>query len=99
VEQVLQKYLPERAVQTCFELIKSNGVHLKIVNHRVLKTFDKEERKNTYVFELPHGSTFRIYNGKIFKKGNKRVKRFECIELNTGRLFLFQPNAEVELID
>lgn len=190
--------MPERAVQPCFELIKSNGVHLKIVNHRVtrhgdyrrlpnglhqitvnaslnkyrflitlvheiahlvafekfgrrikphglewkktfqqlmlpfirpeifpskllpvianhfknpkassstdanlsiaLKTFDTDERKNSYVFELPMGSTFRIYNGKIFKKGKKRIKRYECVELATGRLYLFQPNAEVELI-
>lgn len=63
-----------------------------------LKAFDIEERKNSYVFELPIGSTFRLYNGRLFKKGNKRVKRYECIELSTGRLYLFQPNAEVELI-
>lgn len=198
MDQVLEKYLPERSVQSCFELIKSNGVHLKIVNHRVtrhgdyrrmpngmhqitvnaslnkyrflitlvheiahlvafekfgrrikphgrewkqtfqqlmlpfirpeifptkllpvianhfknpkassstdanlaiaLKMFDVEERKHSYVFELPIGSTFRIYNGKLFKKGNKRIKRYECTEVSTGRLYLFQPNAEVELI-
>lgn len=63
-----------------------------------LKAFDKEERKNSYVFELPIGSTFRLYNGRLFKKGKKRVKRYECIELSTGRLYLFQTNAEVELI-
>nr|WP_298929108.1 SprT-like domain-containing protein [uncultured Allomuricauda sp.] len=63
-----------------------------------LKAFDIEERKNNYVFELPIGSTFRLYNGRLFKKGKKRVKRYECIELSTGRLYLFQPNAEVELI-
>lgn len=63
-----------------------------------LKSFDVEERKNSYVFELPMGSTFRLYNGRLFKKGKKRVKRYECIELSTGRLYLFQPNAEVELI-
>ncbi|MGW9687282.1 SprT-like domain-containing protein [Flagellimonas sp. 2504JD1-5] len=194
----LQKYLPERAVEPCFELIKTHGVHLKIVNHRVtrhgdyrrlpnglhqitvnaslnkyrflitlvheiahlvafekygrrikphglewkrtfqhlmvpfirpevfpsqllpviahhfknpkassstdarlsiaLKTFDDEVRKNSYVYELPEGCTFRLYNGKLFKKGKKRVKRYECVELNSGRLYLFQPNAEVELI-
>ncbi|MEX0312616.1 MAG: SprT-like domain-containing protein [Allomuricauda sp.] len=194
----LQKYLPERAIEPCFELIKTHGVHLKIVNHRVtrhgdyrrlpnglhqitvnaslnkyrflitliheiahlvafekygrfikphglewkrtfqrlmvpfirpevfpsqllpvianhfknpkassstdarlsiaLKAFDEEERKNSYVYELPQGSTFRLYNGKLFKKGKKRVKRYECVELASGRLYLFQPNAEVELV-
>ena len=198
VNTTLQKYLPERAVEPCFELIKTHGVHLKVVNHRVtrhgdyrrlpsgghqitvnaslnpyrflitlvheiahlvafekfgrrikphglewkrtfqhlmipfirpeifpsallpliaqhfknpkassstdarlsiaLKAYDVEERVNQYVFEIPEGSTFRIYNGKLFKKGNKRIKRYECVELGTGKVYLFQPNAEVELI-
>lgn len=62
-----------------------------------LKSFDPETDKN-YVFELPAGGVFRIYNGKIFKKGEKRRKRYECVEMETGRIYLFQPNAEVELI-
>lgn len=62
-----------------------------------LKSFDPETDKN-YVFELPTGGVFRIYNGKIFKKGEKRRKRYECVEMETGRIYLFQPNAEVELI-
>ncbi len=199
VNNTLQKYLPERAVAPCFELIKQHGVHLRIVNHRVtrhgdyrrlangqhqitvnaslnkyrflltlvheiahlvaferfgraikphgkewkqafqqlmlpflrpeifpskllpalarhfknprassstdaqlsiaLQAFDPQQNgERSYVFELPKGSTFRLYNGKLFRKGDKRVKRYECIELATGRLYLFQPNAEVELI-
>lgn len=200
MNQVLAKYLPERAVAPCFELIKEYAVHLKIVNNRVtrhgdyrrlptgehlitmnatsnkyqflitliheiahLVAFQKygkyikphgqewkktfkilmvpfirpeifpskllpvianhfknpkassstdtqlalalkayggtQHKENSYVFELPYGSIFRIYNGKIFKKGNKRTKRYECLEVATGRLYLFQPNAEVELIN
>lgn len=64
---------------------------------RVLKQFD-EQNNRTYVFEIPFGNTFKLYNGKIFKKGNKRVKRYECIEIKTGKLYLFNPNAEVEII-
>lgn len=63
-----------------------------------LKTFDTQQSEKSYVFELPIGSIFRIYNGKLFKKGNKRTKRYECVEISSGRMFLFQPNAEVELI-
>lgn len=199
METTLQKYLPERAVTPCFELIKTHGVHLKIVSHRVtrhgdyrrmptglhqitvnaslnkyrflitlvheiahlvafenygrrikphgeewkrtfqqlmvpfirpevfpsqllpiianhfrnpkassstdarlsiaLKAYDVEERKHSYVYELPMGSIFRLYNGRLYKKGNKKVKRYECVELATGRLYLFQPNAEVELVE
>ncbi|HET8736643.1 MAG TPA: SprT-like domain-containing protein [Pricia sp.] len=198
MHKTLQKYLPERAVAPCSELIKQNNVHLKIVNERVtrhgdyrklpdgahritvnanlnkyrflitlvheiahlvafekfgrrikphgrewkhtfqhmmlpfirpeifpnqllpllakhfrnpkassstdaklsiaLKVFDPQQRDGTYVFEIPLGSVFRIYNGKIFKKGNKRVKRYECVEVATGKMYLFQPNAEVELV-
>lgn len=63
-----------------------------------LKEFDFQTTDLTYVFELPLGSVFRIYNGKLFRKGNKRVKRFECVEVVSGKVYLFQPNAEVELI-
>lgn len=62
-----------------------------------LKEYDPENEKH-FVYQLPAGSVFRIYNGKVFKKGNKRIKRYECLELNTGRVYLFQPNAEVELL-
>ncbi|MEP2057604.1 SprT-like domain-containing protein [Maribacter litoralis] len=63
-----------------------------------LKQFDEQQSDKSYVYELPIGCVFRIYNGKLFKKGNKRTKRYECIEVSSGRVFLFQPNAEVELI-
>lgn len=198
MDDVLKKYLPERAVAACLELIQNTGVHLKIVNERVtrhgdyrrmpdgrhqitvnatlnqyrflitlvheiahlvafekygrrikphglewkhtfqhlmlpfirpeifpskllpllakhfrnpkassstdaklsiaLKQFDTQQSDNSYVFELPIGTVFRIHNGKMYQKGKKRVKRYECIELDSGRMFLFQPNAEVEII-
>ena len=63
-----------------------------------LKTFDPGDTDKTYVFEVPCGSIFRIYNGKLYKKGNRRVKRYECVEVATGKMYLFQPNAEVELL-
>ena len=62
-----------------------------------LKEYDAPNDKN-YVFEIPLGSRFRLYNGKIFKRGLRRVKRFECIEISTGKVYLFNPNAEVELL-
>jgi len=62
-----------------------------------LKQFDETNNLN-YVFELLLGQEFRLYNGKIFKKGNKRRKRYECTEVKTGKMYLFNPNAEVELL-
>jgi len=196
MDNILKKYLPERAIEPCLQLIRDTGVHLKIVNERVtrhgdyrrlqngkhqitvnatlnkyrflitliheiahliafekygrrikphglewkrtfqylmlpfirpeifpiqllpllakhfknpkassstdahlsmaLQKFDEQQRDKNYVFELPLGSVFRIYNGKLYKKGKKRVKRYECVEVATGRMYLFQPNAEVE---
>ena len=64
-----------------------------------LKSFDVDtDSDKNYVFELPAGGVFKIYNGKIFKKGEKRRKRYECVEMETGKIYLFQPNAQVELI-
>lgn len=62
-----------------------------------LKSYDPENDKN-YIFEIPFGGVFRIYNGKTFKRGPKRVKRYECLEIDSGKIYLFQPNAEVELL-
>jgi hypothetical protein len=62
-----------------------------------LKQYDHPNDKN-YVFEIPYGSVFRISNGKIFKKIAIRTKRYECLEVSSGRLYLFNPNAEVELL-
>ena len=195
---VLLKYLPEHAVTPCFELIKMNRVHLKIVNERqtrhgdyrkgisgkheitvnanlnkyrflitliheiahlvafekygrnikphgeewkltfqrlmvpfirpeifphsvlplianhfknptassdtdarlafALKQFDERKPDVHYIHEVPSGSFFRIKNGRVFQKKGLRVKRYECLEVQTGRLFLFNANAEVEII-
>ncbi len=68
--------------------------HLSVV----LKKYDPPSDKN-YIFEIPLGAKFRIQNGRIFRKGKKRVKRYECTELSTGKVYVFQPNAEVYKID
>ncbi|NCT17011.1 MAG: sprT domain-containing protein [Flavobacteriaceae bacterium CG_4_8_14_3_um_filter_34_10] len=62
-----------------------------------LKYYDLPNNKN-YIFEIPHGAFFKMYNGKVFKRGAQKVKRFECLEVSSGRTFLFNPNAEVELL-
>ena len=62
-----------------------------------LKQYDPATDKN-YVFQIPYGSTFRIHNGRVFKKIALRVKLYECQEIATGKIYLFNPNAEVELL-
>jgi SprT protein len=62
-----------------------------------LKMFDPPTDKN-FIFEVPYGGLFRIGNGRIFRKGAQRTKRFECEEVSSGKVYLFNPNAEVELL-
>lgn len=64
----------------------------------VLKQFDERKNDFQYIHEIPSGSLFRIQRGRIFKKLGLRVKRYECIELSSGKTFLFNANAEVEII-
>ena len=63
-----------------------------------LKQFDEPNDK-TYVFEVLLNQRFKLYNDRVFIRGKKRRKRFECIEEKTGKLYLFNPNAEVKLLD
>ena len=63
-----------------------------------LKQFDEINDK-FFVFEVRLGERFKLYNGKVFLKGAKRRKRFECVEVKSGKLYLFNPNAEVELLE
>lgn len=62
-----------------------------------LKSYDKCKDK-TFIFEVPYGANFKIHNGRIFKMGRKRVKRYECVEVGTGKLYLFNPNAEIQIL-
>ncbi len=63
-----------------------------------LKRFNEADDK-TYVFEVSLNQVFKLYNGRVFKRGNKRRKRYECVEVKTGKLYLFNPNAEVEVLE
>ncbi len=63
-----------------------------------LKQFDERKPDIHFIHEVPSGSFFRIKNGRVFQKKGLRVKRYECIEVQTGKLYLFNANAEVEII-
>lgn len=62
-----------------------------------LKQFDAPNDK-IYVFEVPEGASFKLHNDRVFIKGKKRTKRYECVEVLSEKLYLFNPNAEVELL-
>jgi len=49
------------------------------------------------IFEIPDKSRFQ-YRNRTFIKGERRRTRFECIEVQTHRKYIFHPHAEVDLI-
>ena len=61
-----------------------------------MKQFSEKSNK-IFIFEVPHGSDF-IFKNRIFRIGNKRRTRYECLELKTKKSYLFNQNAEVELL-
>jgi hypothetical protein len=65
---------------------------------RVLKKYDQHSEDVLLVEDITEGKLFQIENGKIFKKGKKMRKRFECIEIATGKLYLFSPIYEVKVV-
>ena len=65
---------------------------------RILKRYDSHKPGFYFVEELPLNSIFKVKGGKTYKKGNKVRKRFVCQDVASGRLFLFSPVAEVELV-
>jgi SprT protein len=65
---------------------------------RILKKYDVHRPGVYFVEELPLDCLFKVKGGKIFSKGNKVRKRFLCKEISSGKLFLFSPVAEVELV-
>lgn len=62
---------------------------------RILKRYDPAKEGVLTVEELVTGSVFKIANGRTFQKGNKVRKRFKCLELSTGKVYLFAALFEV----
>jgi hypothetical protein len=65
----------------------------------VLRKYDAPRKPGLLpVADVPEGALFQTENGKIFKKGPKRRKRFECVELKTGLRYTFSPISEVLIL-
>lgn len=84
----IRKYLQNPAASSC-----TNTQLL-----RTLKLYDEKEGQ-IFLEYLPYKSVF-LYNGnKVFEKGVRIRKRFRCIEISTGTVYLFNPLTEVELFE
>ena len=65
---------------------------------RVLKKYDKANGL-LLVEQIGEGKLFDAGKGKLFRKGKKLRKRYQCVEMATGRLYLFSPIYEVKLYE
>jgi len=65
---------------------------------RILRGYDEKEEGMLLVEELPDGALFELDDGKLFKKGKRLRKRFQCTEVKTGKLYLFSPIYEVKKV-
>ena len=65
----------------------------------VLRKYDPTKKEGyVFVIDVPEGAVFQTDNGKVFRKGEKRRKRYTCVEIKTGLQYSFSAISEVRLI-
>ncbi|HVS97822.1 MAG TPA: SprT-like domain-containing protein [Puia sp.] len=63
---------------------------------RILKAYDENTSGLLLVEQLPEGACFLLEDQRVFRKGKRLRKRFQCVEVATGKLYLFSPIYEVK---
>ena len=48
-----------------------------------------------FIFDIPFGSLF-VFKNTIYKRGNKRRTRYECMNMSNKKVYLFNQNVEIE---
>ena len=54
------------------------------------------EKGKKFMFEIPLDSFFE-FKKTIYKRGNKRRTRFECLNMSNHKIYLFNQNVEIKL--
>jgi len=62
---------------------------------RVLRRYDENAGELLLVEQIPEGGCFSLEDNRVFRKGKKLRKRYQCMEVATGKLYLFSPIYEV----
>lgn len=88
IEQELLQTIKSPAATSCAE----DGLI------RVMRKYDSANDNHYLVEELQKDALFKTDDGRIFKRGEKLRKRFKCVEVKTGKVYLFSPVYEVEKI-
>ncbi len=74
------------------------SVNADIKLYKVLSNYDENKNNAALLEYIKDGEHFQ-YEEQIYKKVTTRRKRIECIHLSTGKIYLFSPVAEVNLME
>jgi hypothetical protein len=88
VKKAIVTYLHNPAASSCSDLNL----------YKTLRNYDKKDPSMVSVEQIPIHHSFVMKNGRVFKKMEKIRKRYRCIEVKTGLIYLFSPIAEVQLL-
>jgi hypothetical protein len=98
---LIDKVFPDDLEHIIYQFLQnaaaSSNTHLLLA--RALKKYDLEETPGQFIEELEENCIFKLSNGKVFKKLEKRRKRFKCINIENGKYYLFDPLARVIPLD
>jgi len=81
VESALAKYLANPKASSC------SDYHLS----KTLMLFDEVDSALCTVEAIPERTLFKTSSGRIFRKENKLRKRYNCLDINTNKRYLFNP--------
>jgi SprT protein len=88
IETELLKVLHNPAASSCAEA----GLT------RALRGYDKKKDGHQLIEEMVAGTFFKTQDGRVFQKGHKIRKRYRCPEVGTGRIYLFSPVYEAQVV-
>ncbi len=94
---IIEKVFPDDLAHIIYQFLQNAAAssNSNILLARALKKYDLDEYPGLYIEELDENKIFKLSNGKIFKKLEKRRKRFKCQNIETGKYYLFDPLARV----
>ncbi len=85
----LQNYMDNPAASSC-----SDAGLMK-----VLDTYNQHDDGLTYLEDLPLNTVFALKDGRVFKKGKKLRKYYQCEERKTRGLYRVSPVARVKRVE
>lgn len=88
VKQAIISYLENPSASSCTDLNL----------FRTLNRYDHKPEGIVHVEKIPVNDLFSMKNGRVFRKGERVRKRYKCVEIKTGLVYLFNPLAEVSLV-